>query len=29
MFPDSEYVLGRAKWEPVPDTTNNESEGKA
>ena len=22
MFPGSEYVLGRAKWEPVPDTTN-------
>ena len=29
MFPGSEYVLGRAKWLPVPDTTNNESEGKA
>ena len=26
MFPGSEYVLGRAKWLPVPDTTNNESE---
>lgn len=29
MFPGSEYVLGRAKWLPVPDTSNNESEGKA
>lgn len=26
MFPGSEYVLGRAKWLPVPDTTNERGE---